>query len=77
MPTSIANLNAQRLAAKRAGGSVIPQRSEYEVLDAAHNPQFTGLNTYMRDGKQYVMLADVEARFYLDMGAIVKVETVQ
>jgi hypothetical protein len=54
---------------------------EYEVLDPHHKPdlngELAGGKVYRRGGKQYVMLTEQQARFYLDSGGIQSIKTEQ
>lgn len=67
-----------RYAAKQAGPVIMPL-VEYEVIDPYHKPdlngELAGGKVYKRQGKQYVMLTEEQARFYLDSGSIQPVTT--
>jgi hypothetical protein len=51
---------------------------EYEVIDPYHKPdlngELAGGKVYRKLGKQFVMLTEAQARFYLDGGSIKPVE---
>ena len=47
---------------------------EYEVLDPYHQPdlngELAGGKVYRRQGKEFVMLTEAQAQFYLDSASI-------
>lgn len=51
---------------------------EYEVLDPHHKPdlngELAGGKVYTKSGRQYVMLTEQQAQFYLDSGGIQPVQ---
>jgi hypothetical protein len=70
----MANLSTrQQYLAKQAGQQPAPL-VEFEVIDPYHKPdlngELAGGKVYKRQGKQYVMLTEDQARFYLDGGSI-------
>jgi hypothetical protein len=70
----VANLSTrQAWLAKEAGRKPDPL-IEYEVLDPHHKPdlngELAGGKVYRKLGKEYVMLTEQQARFYLDSGSI-------
>jgi hypothetical protein len=66
--------------AKEAGRKPDPL-IEYEVLDPHHKPdlngELAGGKVYRKQGREYVMLTESQARFYLDSGSIQLVEKPQ
>lgn len=66
--------------AKEAGRKPDPL-IEYEVLDPHHKPdlngELAGGKVYRKAGKEFVMLTEQQARFYLDSGSIQPVEQAQ
>jgi hypothetical protein len=69
--------NRQSWLAKEAGRKPDPL-IEYEVLDPHHKPdlngELAGGRVYRKLGKEFVMLTESQARFYLDSGSIKAVE---
>jgi hypothetical protein len=70
----VANLSTrQTWLAKEAGRKPDPL-FEYEVLDPHHKPdlngELAGGKVYRKQGKEFVMLTESQARFYLDSGSI-------
>ena len=77
----MANLSTRQAYLAREAG---PQRApfiEYEVLDPHHKPdlngELAGGKVYRKQGKEFVLLTEAQARFYLDSGSIKPVETQQ
>jgi hypothetical protein len=72
--------NRQAWLAKEAGRKPDPL-VEYEVLDPHHKPdlngELAGGKVYRKLGKEFVMLTENQARFYLDSGSIKPVEQAQ
>ena len=63
----------QQYIAKQAGPPILPL-VEYEVIDPNHKPdlngELAGGKVYRKGNKQYVMLTEAQARFYLDSASI-------
>jgi hypothetical protein len=77
----MAGLSARQAWLVREQGRVPAPLKEYEVLDPHHKPdlngELAGGKVYRKAGKEYVMLTEEQARFYLDSASIKAVETQQ
>jgi hypothetical protein len=67
-------VSPRHIYAARAAGPQPQPLKEYEVLDPHHKPdlngELAGGKVYRRGGKQFVMLTEEQARFYLDSASI-------
>ena len=74
----MAAMSQRRVWLAREAGRVPDPLKEYEVIDPTHMPdlnnELAGGKVYRKQGKQYVMLTDAQARFYLDSASIKAVE---
>jgi hypothetical protein len=74
----MANLSTRNAFLKRQDGRQADQLFEYEVLDPNHKPdlngELAGGKVYRKLNKEFVMLTEAQARFYLDSGGIKPVE---
>jgi hypothetical protein len=70
-------VSQRHIAEARAAGRAPDPLKEYQVLDPHHKPdlngELAGGKVYNKEGKQYVMLTEQQARFYLDSGGIQEV----
>ena len=73
-----ANQSTRQANLARQAGRASDQLVEFEVTDPNHKPdlngELAGGKVYRRQGKEFVMLTDAQARFYLDSGSIKPVE---
>lgn len=74
MPKSVRHQNAARKAA-----AVPPVRTAYRITDPNHTPdlrgEFAGAKVKRVGGHQTVNLTPAQAKFYLDSGAIEKLQS--
>jgi hypothetical protein len=74
----MAQLSNRQAWMKNEAGRKPDPLFEYEVLDPHHKPdlngELAGGKVYRKAGKEFVMLTESQARFYLDSGGIGPVE---
>ena len=77
----MANLSSRNAYLAKEQGRKPDPLIEYEVLDPHHKPdlngELAGGKVYRKGGKEFVMLTESQARFYLDSASIQLVEQAQ